>query len=82
MSDSFGEENVTDAEPAEGDENDYISFMKVVLDDQSATCGLVREGTELRADVASDDDALRRRLRKLLERTLSVCVPIPTSSGG
>ena len=82
VSDSFGEENVTDAEPADGDEQEYICLMKVVLDEQSATCGLVREGSELRADVASDDDALRRRLRKLLERTLSVCVPIPTSSGG
>ena len=82
LSDSFGEENVTDAEPADGDEQEYICLMKVVLDEQSATCGLVREGSELRADVASDDDALRRRLRKLLERTLSVCVPIPTSSGG
>ena len=82
LSDSFGEENVTDCEPADGDEQEYICLMKVVLDEQSATCGLVREGSELRADVASDDDALRRRLRKLLERTLSVCVPIPTSSGG
>ena len=82
LSDSFGDDNVTDCEPADGDEQEYICLMKVVLDEQSATCGLVREGSELRADVASDDDALRRRLRKLLERTLSVCVPIPTSSGG
>ena len=64
---------MTDAEPADGDEQEYICLMKVVLDEQSATCGLVREGSELRADVASDDDALRRRLRKLLERTLRAC---------
>ena len=50
LSDSFGEENVTDAEPADGDEQEYICLMKVVLDEQSATCGLVREGSELRAD--------------------------------
>lgn len=48
-----------------------------------ATCGLVREGDDagaatLRVDVASDDDALRRRLRKLLETALSACQPITT----
>ena len=62
LSDSFGEENVTDAEPADGDEQEYICLMKVVLDEQSATCGLVREGSELRADVASG--ARRRPTRR------------------
>ena len=79
LSDSFGPDNVTDAEPLEGDEAEYICLMGVALDDQRATCGLIREDGALRADVASNDDALRRRLRKLLERALAVCVPIPTA---
>ena len=45
LSDSFGEENVTDCEPADGDEQEYICLMKVVLDEQSATCGLVRRAS-------------------------------------
>ena len=49
------------------------------LADLEATCTLQADGPNFRLDIASDDDPLRRRLRKLLERALDATRPIKTS---
>ena len=56
-----------------------VATFDVVLDDAKATCVLKSDGPNFRLDVASDDDALRRRLRKLLERALDAQNPIKTA---
>ena len=81
LSDSFGEENVTDCEPADGDEQEYICLMKVVLDEQSATCGLVREGSEQRRRRRVGRRRAAKAAAEAARADSELCVPIPTSVG-
>ena len=71
LADHFGADNVSDSLPDDyipADGSEVLGRFTVALDDQSAACALLRDAADYRVDVASDDDALRRRLRKLLER--------------